>query len=182
MKKSAIGIAGIALLAIGIGLYLIMAPAATAYGAVSVLPGNLVYGASIPTYSGIENIYIVKTGQTYTENFSGLGTDNVLGTITSSSGSVNIPYNTNFVIVVAVKGHDENMAYVQKENLKVELAISGSFTLAQENSTDAKEYQFATSAGVWIRMNVVWDNNGNYYQLAPGGSITLDPVRLWTWA
>jgi len=62
------------------------------------------------------------------------------------------------------------------------MAASGSFTITQENSTDANEYVFAESAGVYIRVNAVWDNNGAGYTLSAGGSISLDPIRLWCWS
>jgi len=148
---------------------------------ITVTPTAKVYGADIPTYSGIENIYIVDNthGGGWAVNFS--NHENVLGTITASGGSCSIDYNKHFVIVVAVKGHDENMAYVQKENLKVELAASGSFTISAENSSDADEYVFDDGTPTYIRVNAVWDNNGNGYKLPAGGSLSLDTVKLWLW-
>ena len=146
------------------------------------VPSGIVKAAGVPTYSGIENIYIVDNdhAEGYEIDFS--GNENVLDTITASTGTASIDYDTPFVIVVAVKGHDENMAYVQEENLMVELAASGSFTITQENSADADEYLFDDGTPTYIRMNVIWDNSDAGYTLAAGGSISLNPVRLWTWA
>jgi len=173
---------GIAIaLTVAIGGYAVTHSASAKSGWRTVNPNGIFNAAGIPTTSGIENIYIVKTGQNYAANFSGLGTDNVLATITASGGSVNIPYNTSFAIVVAVKGSSENMAYVQVENLKVELAASGAFTITQENSANENEHIFASGSG-YIRVNVVWDNSTNYYKEAPSGSLSLNPVRLWLWS
>lgn len=178
--------AGAVAVAICLGLvsgivYLLMATEVD-QATVRVGKGVHVYGAGIPQYSGIENVYIVKAthGAGWSINF-GANPENVLGVITASGGSTNIPYNTPFVIVIAVKGSRENMAYVVKENLKVELAVSGSFSIPLENSPDSREYVFEQVPNVYIRVNAVWDNNGNGYILPPAGSITLDPIRLWCW-
>jgi hypothetical protein len=173
-------------LAMVLGYALISAPAPN-FATVKV--GTNVVWAADTTYSHIENVYILKN--THAAGFDmdfgdPANQENVLGIITASGGSVNIPYETPFKIVVAVTGKaPENLAYVVKENIKVELAVSGSFTIAQENSIDANEYVFensgyGTSSG-YLRMNVVWDNAGNGYTLPAGGSVTLDPIRLWCW-
>jgi len=148
--------------------------------------GSVVFAATTPAgnASGIENIYIMEHGN-YAKDENLSGHENILGVITSSGGSVSIPYETLFDIVVAVKAGSDNMAYVVKENMKVELAASGSFTITQENSADANEYVFENSGygttDGWLRANVVWDNAGNGYSLPADGSITLDPVNLWCW-
>jgi hypothetical protein len=157
------------------------APAVPPTGAATVTMGssNAVFTAAIPTYSGIENIYIVKSGQNYAANFSGLGTDNVLGTITATTGSVNIPYETNFAIVVAVKGATENMAYVVKENMYVYVNITGSFTASENTNTTAKRTVFLSSLPTYIRVNHYCDNGGNYYRMPAGGTISLNPVNYY---
>lgn len=154
----------------------------------SVPAGNIVISrdtllaGDIPTYSGIENIYIVKITQVAWDIDFGTLNENVLGVITASTGSCDVPYETAFAIVVAVKGHDENMAYVVKENLKVELTAGGSFEIAAENSADANEYVFAESAGVYIRVNAVWDNATVGYKIPAGGSVSLTSVKQWCWS
>jgi len=144
---------------------------------------GLVWAAGTPTYSGIENIYIMDNAHAsgFAQDLS--GNENILGVITQDGGSCTIPYETYFTIVPAVKADDDNMAYVQKENTKVELAASGAFSIAQENSTDANEVIFdGSEGGTYIRYNVTqWDNNGKGYKLRAGDNITIDPCRLWTW-
>jgi len=147
----------------------------------AVSRGSYVIAAAEPVGSGIENVYIVDNAHAAGWNINFSGNENVLGTIEASGASINIPYDTPFVIVVAVKGHDDNMAYVQIENLKVELGVTGTFAIGPENSVDANEYVFLEDPGVYIRTNVVWDNAGAGYVLPAGGSITLDPIRLWLW-
>jgi hypothetical protein len=167
--------------AVGVGAILNQSAAPT-NATISVPRGGVLIAAGIPTYSGIENIYIVENTHAAGWNINFSGNENVLGTITGTGLTASIPYNTPFRIVVAVKGAHENMAYVQKENLQVELAASGSFTIPQENSSNANEYVFAESAGVYIRVNAVWDNNGAGYTLPAGGSVSLNPVKLWCWS
>lgn len=157
------------------------APAVPPTGAATVTVGssNVVFTGDIPTYSGIENIYIVKSGQDYSQNFSGLGTDNVLGTITATTGSVDIPYETDFAIVVAVKGATENMAYVVKENMYVYVDITGSFTASENTNTTGKRTVFLDGTPTYIRVNHYCDNGGSYYKLPAAGTITLDPVSYY---
>jgi hypothetical protein len=149
---------------------------------ITVPKGGQVFGGGIPTASGIENIYIVDISQVAWNIDFGTDNENVLGVITGSGLSCNIPYDTPFAIVVAVKGHDDNMAYVQVENLSVELAASGSFTITAENSTNANEHVFVDGTPTYIRVNAVWDNATVGYTLSAGGSLSLDPVSLWCWS
>jgi len=158
------------------------APAVPPTGAATITaivgPGT-VFTGPIPTYSGIENIYIVKAGQDYSGNFSGLGTDNVLGTITATTGSVDIPYETDFAIVVAVKGAKENMAYVVKENMYVYVSITGSFTASENTNVTNNRTIFVDGGADYIRVNHYCDNGGSYYKLPAAGTITLDPVSYY---
>ena len=166
-----------------VGIYAVGAGGGSTSAAISVPKGGVLIAAGIPDYSGIENVYIVDNSHAAGWDIDfGTYSENVLGVITANEGTANIPYETGFKIVVAVKGHTDNMAYVQKENLQVELAASGAFTITQENSANDKEYVFAESAGVYIRVNVVWDNDGAGYTLPAGGSISLNPIRLWCWS
>jgi hypothetical protein len=183
MKGWKVGLSAVVILAMlaTAWLYWPTAPKSRAEAGTVLVPKSVVLGAA-PTGSGIENIYIVKATHAAGWNIDfGLGNENILGVITSSGGSANIPYETPFVIVVAVKGTKDNMAYLVKENLMVELAASGSFTIAQENSPDSREYVFATDGSTYIRVNAIWDNAGSGYKLPAGGSVTLNPVRLWCW-
>ncbi|MBA7705220.1 hypothetical protein ES703_114044 [subsurface metagenome] len=57
------------------------------------------------------------------------------------------------------------------------------FSITEENTTDKNLFEnsgYGTATG-WVRVNAVWDNNGNGYTLSAGGSITLDPIKLWGW-
>ncbi|MEM4188110.1 MAG: hypothetical protein QXN56_02960 [Candidatus Hadarchaeum sp.] len=148
---------------------------------ITLATGSGTVFAAPPENSGIENIYIVKAGQTYTENFSGL-TDNYLAVISSNGASVIIPYDTPFAIVVAVTGHKDNMGQLTTAYLKVALQAStdsGDWSIAYDNSDDSKEYIFYPSDGTKIRVNVVWDNNGNYYQLKADDNLNILHADLW---
>jgi len=162
------------------------APPAPPTGAASIGIGavNVAYAGGIPETSGIENVYIMDHANfDNTTDLSGhanileyAGTDAV---ITGTGVSVDIPYDTDFDIVVAIKVDIENVANLQEENVMVELAVSGEFTIALENSLNANEYDFLTEGGENIYLNVVWDNATNGYQLGPGGTISLNPINLW---
>jgi hypothetical protein len=163
------------------------APAAPPAGAATItaIAGQgTVFAAGIPagTASGIENVYIIATGAYVdTENLS--GDPDILGVITASGGSVNIPYETAFDIVVAVKAGTDNMAYAVLENMNVSIAVSGSFTITEENATNKSLFEnsgYGTTNG-WIRVNAIWDNGNAGYTLPAGGSITINPIKLWGW-
>lgn len=178
-------IASVIVLVAVIGAWALWPTAPTGTATVSaVAASGTVFAAGIPpgTASGIENVYIMKSGlYTKTENLS--GHENILGVITASGGSVDIPYDTPFDIVIAVKAGTDNMAYAVLENMEVELTVDGSFSLGPENCTDKNLFEnsgYGTSDG-WIRVNAVWDNNGSGYTLPAGGSISLDPIKLWCW-
>lgn len=163
------------------------APAAPPAGAATItaIAGQgTVFAAGIPagTASGIENVYIIATG-TYTKTDNLSGNANILGVIEADGGSVNIDYETAFDIVVAVKVGTDNMAYAVLENMNVSIAVSGSFSITEENTTDKNLFEnsgYGTTTG-WVRVNAVWDNAGSGYTLPADGSITLDPIKLWGW-
>ncbi|MEM3421729.1 MAG: hypothetical protein QW315_05680 [Candidatus Hadarchaeum sp.] len=150
---------------------------------ITLATGSGTVFAAPPENSGIENIYIVKTGQNYTQNFSGL-TDNYLAVISSNGASVIIPYDTPFAIVVAVTGHKDNMGQLTTAYLKVALGAitsSGEWSIPYENSDDnsAIKENIFYSDSTKIRVNVVWDNGGNYYQLKADDNLIIQHVDLW---
>lgn|GEM_PF-4822901 len=151
---------------------------------------TIVIGAA-PVGSGIENIYVMKGPGKY-DNTKAMNStanlDNILGTIEASGGSVAIPYDTAFDIVIAYKAHGDNTAYNAKENAQIEVQMSGKIVYARENVGNAFETIFenvgaigATSGSTdYIRVNVVHDNWVNK-TLAAGESVTIDIVKLWCW-
>jgi len=133
--------------------------------------------------SGIVAVYIAKTGQNYSDNWSSVATtDNYYLKYTASEQTGDIPYENNFVFLIEVVGNDDNMAYINADNLKVELAITGSFAKAAENTDggDGAEFTFSTTA-TEIGVNAVWDNDSNYFKLPAGGSIDYT-TKLWLWS
>lgn len=145
-----------------------------------------VYGADNSDNSHIENIYIVDNSHAagYAINFS--GNENVLDTIEASAGTASIDYDTRFIIIVAVKGHSDNLAYVTEENIKIEMDSSDLGISPAENSADADEYPFenngyGTSTG-YVRLNAIWDNSDAGYILSANESASLTSVKLWTWS
>jgi hypothetical protein len=178
-------VAIIVIAAVAIGAWAILGGAPAAPPAPAPAAPKWISVTGIPTgsKSGIVAVYIAKTGQNYSENWSAVATsDNYYYKFTENGGSGTIPYETPFVILVEVVGHDDNMAYVTKENLMVELSITGSFNMSAENSDtggDGVEYVFAQSSSE-IGVNAVWDNNGNGFKLPAMGSITWT-AKLWLW-
>ncbi len=166
-------------------------PVTPSYATVSAIAGpGTVFTGGVPSASGIENVYIIATSGLDDDNENVSGDPDILGVIEADSGSTNIPYETAFTIVVAVKAHSDNLAYVVRENMKVELTGSGSFTISAENAGDSANSHLAaepfdnsgygTTSG-WLRINAVWDNGGTGYRLPAGGTLSLDPIRLWGW-
>lgn len=154
--KHALVAFGILVLIAGVGALALYGSGQTSTSATVRVPRGVFIAAGIPTYSGIENIYIVDNSHAAGWDIDfGTYNENVLDVIEASEGTASIAYDTPFVIVVAVKGHDDNMAYVQKENLQVELAASRSFSITQENSADSNEYMFVDGAPTYIRVNAV---------------------------
>ena len=151
-----------------------MTPAPSA--SIRIIPRGVVLAGGIPTTSGIENIYIIEHGKyTKTDNLS--GHENLLGTIEASAGSVDIPYENSFDIVIAVKCHIDNMAYLTQDNMNVELAASNAFTITAENSADKNT--FDDGSPTYLRINVVWDNTGTGYQLLADTQLDIDSCKLW---
>ena len=172
------------------------APAVPPTGAATITaivgPGTVwAEGTPADNASGIENVYIVLHSAAIDYASTNLsGNANNLGVITANLGTASIAYETKFDIVVAVKAGTDNMAYATKENMNVGLAISGSFTLAEENAGGTINSHMAayswdnsgygTTSG-YLQINAVWDNDGEGYKLPADGSITLSNIKLWGW-
>jgi len=139
------------------------------------------FADGIPTYSGIENIYIMQhktNSYDNTENLSGHENLQVYeGNTAVIEGTglppENIPHENAFDIVVAVKGHTDNMAYVVKENMYVRLVISGAISDDENTLGTEKRYVFEDGTPIFIRVNHVFDNDGNGYTLNAGENIDL---------
>ena len=144
---------------------------------VPTAPG-IAFAGGIPTTSGIENVYIMQHG--LFENDVDLCEHANLQVYQGNTAVIedteqpaeNIPYENLFDIVVAVKGHDDDMAYVVKENMYVELTITGAFSDSESTLSTEKRYLF-DSNGDWIEVNHLFDNDGNGYKLAAGENISL---------
>lgn len=137
----------------------------------------------------IENIYVMRHDSGYDKN-SWLGqyagnTEYCLDVITGPGQTVDIPYETPFDLVPAVRGEASPPppAYALKENVKVELQWTSGFDW-WDNSTDLIEYVFensgyGTTTG-YLRVNAVFDNNGTGWKL-PASAYAGFTVRLWLW-
>jgi len=137
--------------------------------------------------TGIENIYLMKHGTYHPgENLA----DNSLrwvGVISYSGQVLTVRANEVFDLVVAVraKADKENLAYASKEYVRVWLGTSGAFTIPFGYAPDWKEYVFYSegygTADGYLRMNVVWDNEGEGYVLLPGQELWIDNLILELW-
>lgn len=158
------------------------------------LPPTVTVWAAAPVYSGIENIYIMKSRilpnpVTYDIATNLSGHENILAVFTATAQVGYIPADTAFDVVIAVKGHDDNLAYIVEENVMVEFgttAVVGTLTrdgaaitsIALENSANADEYPFKTTT-TFIRLNacsVNWDN----MKLTAGSEFDWS-AKLWCW-
>lgn len=169
---------------VGVGAWVILGGApVSATGTITVSLGT-VFGAA-PTKSGIENIYIVRTGTSIDSNLS--GSENVLDVITSGGGSATVSAGTAFDIVIAYKAHGDNLGYIRLDNAQIEWQVSGAQTRALENILDANEAIFENTAPVgtsvkgtdnYMRVNARGASN---WKLGSGQSISLDTVKLLIW-
>ena len=141
--------------------------------------GGIAFAGGIPTDSGIENIYIMQHGLfENTENLSGhenLQTYSGNTAVIEDTGlaAENIPYENYFDIVVAVKGHTDNMAYVNKENMYVRIVISNAFSDDENTLGTGNRYDFEDGTPTYIRTNHLFDNDGNGYKLGAGENIDI---------
>jgi len=147
---------------------------------VPTAPG-IAFAGGIPTDSGIENIYIMQHKTNSYENTENLAGHENLQTYSGNTAVIedtglaaeNIPYENLFDIVVAVKGHTDNMAYVVKENMYVRVVISNAFSDDVSTLTTGARYVFGDGTPTYIRVNHIFDNDGNGYKLQAGENIDL---------
>ncbi len=146
---------------------------------VPTAPG-IAFAGGIPTTSGIENVYIMQHG--LFDNSADLSGHENLQVYQGNTAVIedtelpaeNIPYENYFDIVVAVKGHTDNMAYVNKENMYVRLVISNAFSDDENTLGTGKRYLFDSDGPTdWLRVNHLFDNGGNGYKLGAGENIDL---------
>lgn len=146
--------------------------------------------------SYIENIYAIRHDWNY-DKYSCLdqyaGNENLFDVAIESDPALTVPYEVPFDFVVSLRADAENdvnknsqyypLAYARKENVKVQLQITG-FASYLENSTDLMEYVFENynygQTTGYIRVNVVFDNNGNGWTMPAGGSLNYS-VTYYLW-
>ncbi|MEM2878718.1 MAG: hypothetical protein QXG10_04155 [Candidatus Hadarchaeales archaeon] len=153
-------------------------------------PGENGLLAAVGENTGIENIYLAawgKYGPAYNPREDLAAQAGAVDGVISSSGQcVQIWANRRFDIVIAVRAKTPEIAYVARENMWVTLAATvNGFTIGPENSTDRKEYVFeqsgyGTTEG-YMRVNVVWDNDGNGYELMPQDNLKIMLLGFYTW-
>lgn len=147
---------------------------------VPTAPG-IAFAKGIPTYSGIENIYIMQHKTNSYSNTENLREHENLQVYQGNKAVIedtgqpaeNVPYENLFDIVVAVKGHTDNMAYVVKENMYVRVVITGAFSDDVSSLTTGARYVFQDGTPTFIRVNHVFDNGGSGYKLKAGENISL---------
>lgn len=146
---------------------------------VPTAPG-IAFAGGIPTDSGIENIYIMQHGLfENTDNLSGhenLQSYSGNTAVIEASGAdpENVPYENAFDIVVAVKGHTDNMAYVNKENMYVRIVTANAWVIDESSlDNDSRRHDFEDGTPTFIRTNHLFDNDGNGYTLAAGENIAI---------
>lgn len=148
---------------------------------ISGLTTGIAFAGGIPTDSGIENIYIMQHKTNSYSNTEDLSEHENLQVYQGNTAVIedtglaaeNVPYENLFDIVVAVKGHKDNMAYVVKENMYVSLEITGAFSDTVSTLTTGTRYIFVDGTPDYIRVNHVFDNDGNGYKLQAGENIDL---------
>ena len=146
--------------------------------------------------SYIEDVYIMRHDWNYDKSSwlgQYVGNENVFDTADEDNPDVTVPYEVPFDFVVAVRADAENdvnkngdyfpLAYARVENIKVELEVTG-FYYYHENSTNLMEYVFENynygSPSGYVRVNVIFDNNGNGWTIPAGGSLDYT-LRYWIW-
>lgn len=148
----------------------------------------MLWGELTPRFveRNFENIYIMKHGHyDPTKDLSKFpwAWENV---ITARVRGVEITPNTPFDIVVAIRVRaPDDVAYVRKDHVAMELRARGAFTISLP-LPDSMEYVFEsegynTNAG-YMRLNIVWDNYplSLGYVLRPGEELIIDNLILGT--
>lgn len=155
---------------------------------ISIPTGSVVFANPVPTTSGIENVYLMERKANSYENIDNFcAHENIIeyndndAVITASGATVSVPYENRFDIIVSIKVDSDNVATLGEENVMVELALSGAFTLAAENSQDNNEFERYFEGSENLFINVLWDNNGEGYILSAGATLTVDSVKLFLW-
>ncbi len=100
--------------------------------------------------------------------------------MTGDGDSVNIDYDETFDIVVQAKGHNNQMAYVQVDNLKVQVEATGDLSIPVENTTDAEETVFDNTVDQYVRVNAQTASMTGL-TVSPGASWNIN-VDLYTWS
>jgi hypothetical protein len=127
--------------------------------------------------SGIVAMYIAKANiDNSTDPATWTYPDNYYNKITAQ-GTMNIPYEENFYIVVEARGVKPYIAYTTRENIKVELGLTGDVSLAAENKTGTQFSWYTTEGTDNIRVSAVWGP----YKLSAGGSLNYT-AKVWLWA
>jgi hypothetical protein len=115
-------------------------------------PGT-VFGAPIPAISGIRAIHIMRHGAVYalTDNLNAItpvptAAGVRLGVISAHEGTVAIPHGVAFDIVVDVVGHDDNMAFLVLDNIRVRTSSTGAIPRPVENSITGHKGQYTLAA------------------------------------
>jgi hypothetical protein len=134
-----------------------------------VLGENASYGNS-----GIVAMYLAKEGTNFDSDPSEWTIDNYYDKITAQ-GNMTIPYEENFYIVVEAKGVKPYIAYLVRENIKVELGLTGDLSLPAENKTGT-QFSWYTVEGDNIRVSAVWGP----YKLAADQSFNYT-AKVWLW-
>jgi hypothetical protein len=150
-------------------------------------------------YTGIEAIYLMKSGQ-YDINKNLEDNSALWAAKISQSGQVvevramQVSENGeildngqifDIVVTVRVKAPD-NIAYLRKDNMRVWLSASGAFTIpdvGEDNyAPDDRECVFENSGygttNGYMRVNVVWDNRGEGYLLSENTDLYIDKLEL----
>ncbi len=137
--------------------------------------------------SHIENVYFMQNGTGYNLNNDLNGNGNIIernatDVIMTGPGSFteNLPYGENFDFVVAVRSDDNRLAYVDRDNVKVELGVTGAFSVGPENLTGNQLEVFEGTEGTssYLRINAQWDNGGTGYVMQADETINIT-VKLW---
>jgi hypothetical protein len=147
--------------------------------------------------SFIENIYAMRHDSGYDKNSwlgQYVGNPNIVfDTASESAPTVTVPYEIPFDFVVAVRADAENdnnkfgnpapLAYATKENMKVEFSMTGFFEYL-ENTTDLMEFIFENQnygqTTGYLRVNCIFDNNGNGWTVPAGSSLNYN-LKYWLW-
>jgi len=155
-------------------------------------------------YTGVEAIYLMKSGQ-YNPNRNLEDNSALWAAKISESGQVvevrAMRFSDNgeildngqiFDIVATVRAKArENIAYVNRENMRVWLSANGAFTIPNAYASDSQEYVFENSGygygtlaadpSSYMRVNVVWDNDGEGYLLRENTDLFIDNLVLELW-